>query len=138
MPMELMKRLLKRKGLHQAVMFTTFAGRGARGSIFMGVAQLRLVRCVCVQSRPGQLARRAFVSPAVTLLPHPRRHPRRAKSLPGKNDLARAYIKAGELWMDIGPWRGRQIARACARSMVGRHDPPVAIHGGRHGISRDS
>jgi len=101
MPMEADERLLKRKGLHQAVMFHDFAGRGARGSIFMGVAQLRLVRCVCVQSRPGQLARRAFVSPAVTLLPHPRRHPR-GRKLAGKMTWARAYIKAGELWMDIG------------------------------------
>ena len=51
-PMELMKRLLKKKGLHQAVMFHDVRwGADARGALPVGAAELGLVRRLRLQPR---------------------------------------------------------------------------------------
>ena len=52
-------------------------GRHARGPLAVGAAQLRLLRRLRLQPRPGHAARRAQLPPAGGLFPDPRRHVRR-------------------------------------------------------------
>ena len=52
---------------------------------------------------------------------------------------ARAYIKDGELWMDVGRGEVVKLPADGARRVVGGDDARVAVHGGRHGgSSRDT
>jgi L-fucose isomerase-like protein len=102
MPMEMMKRLLKRKNLHQAVMFHDVRW-GAQ----------HLGRFLWVLLNSGSCGAYAFNHDPDTLHgAHSYRQPSlyfptpggtlTGESLPGKMTWARAYIRAGELWMDIG------------------------------------
>ena len=59
-------------------------GRRARRALLVGAAQLRLVRRVRVQPRPGHAARRALLSPAVALLPDAGRHASPARACPAR------------------------------------------------------
>ncbi len=101
-PMELMKRILKKKGLHQAVMFHDVRW----GAIHEG-------RFLWVLLNSGSCGAYAFNHDPETLAgAHSYRQPSlyfptpggtlAGESLPGKMTWARSYIKGGVLWMDIG------------------------------------
>ena len=101
-PMEMMKRLLKTKGLHQAVMFHDVRW----GAMHEG-------RFLWVLLNSGSCGAYAFNHDAATLKgTHSYRQPSlyfptpggtfAGESLPGAMTWARAYIKGGALWMDVG------------------------------------
>ena len=102
MPMEMMKRLLREKGLHEAVMFHDVRW----GAMFEG-------RFLWVLLNSGSCGAYAFNHDPETLIGvHTYRQPSMyfptpggtfaGESLPGAMTWARAYIKDGVLWMDIG------------------------------------
>lgn len=102
MPMEMMKRLLKSKGLHQAVMFHDVRW----GAVHEG-------RFLWVLLNSGSCGAYAFNHDPNTLRGmHSYRQPAMyfptpggtfaGESLPGRMTWARAYIRNDELWMDIG------------------------------------
>jgi L-fucose isomerase-like protein len=101
-PMEMLKRLLKAKGLHQAVMFHDVRW----GAMHEG-------RFLWVLLNSGSCGAYAFNHDPDTLKGvHTYRQPAlyfptpggtfAGESLPGAMTWARAYIKEGTLWMDIG------------------------------------
>jgi len=101
-PMEMMKRLLKAKGLHQAVMFHDVRWGAKHEGRFLWVLL-----------NSGSCGAYAFNHDPNTLKgTHTYRQPAlyfptpggtfAGESLPGKMTWARAYIRNGELWMDIG------------------------------------
>jgi L-fucose isomerase-like protein len=101
-PMEMMKRLLKKKGLHQAVMFH---------DVRWGAVHERRFLWVLLNS--GSCGAYAFNHDAESLRgAHSYRQPSlyfptpggtlAGESLPGKMTWARAYVKGGVLWMDVG------------------------------------
>jgi L-fucose isomerase-like protein len=101
-PMEMMKRLLKAKGLHQAVMFHDVRW----GAMHEG-------RFLWVLLNSGSCGAYAFNHDPDTLKGvHSYRQPSlyfptpggtfAGESLPGAMTWARAYIKDGALWMDVG------------------------------------
>lgn len=102
MPMEMMKRLLKKKGLHQAVMFHDVRWGAEHAGRFLWVL-LNSGSCgaYAFNHDPDRLdgahsyrqPSLYFPTPGGTLT---------GESLPGKMTWARAYIRRGELWMDIG------------------------------------
>ena len=101
-PMEMLKRLLKDKGLHQAVMFHDVRWGAEHDGRFLWVLL-----------NSGSCGAYAFNHDPDTLQGvHSYRQPRQyfpvpggtfaGESLPGAITWARAYIKGGELWMDVG------------------------------------
>jgi L-fucose isomerase-like protein len=101
-PMEMMKRLLKAKGLHQAVMFHDVRW----GALHEG-------RFLWVLLNSGSCGAYAFNHDPETLAGvHSYRQPSlyfptpggtfAGESLPGAMTWARAYVKEGALWMDVG------------------------------------
>ncbi|MCC6907230.1 MAG: hypothetical protein IT430_04750 [Phycisphaerales bacterium] len=101
-PMEMMKRLLKAKGLHQALMFHDVRWGGEHEGRF-----------VWVLLNSGSCGAYAFNHDPDTLRGvHSYRQPAgyfpvpggtfAGESLPGKMTWARAYIRGGNLWMDVG------------------------------------
>jgi len=101
-PMELLKRLLKAKGLHQAVMFHDVRW----GALHEG-------RFLWVLLNSGSCGAYAFNHDPETLAGvHSYRQPSlyfptpggtfAGESLPGAMTWARAYVKGGALWMDVG------------------------------------
>jgi L-fucose isomerase-like protein len=102
LPMEMMKRLLKRKGLHQAVMFHDVRWGAEHEGRFLWVLL-----------NSGSCGAYAFNHDPDTLRGvHSYRQPSlyfptpggtfAGESLPGKMTWARAYIREETLWMDIG------------------------------------
>jgi L-fucose isomerase-like protein len=101
-PMEMLKRLLKDKGLHQAVMFHDVRWGAEHDGRFLWVL-LNSGSCgaYAFNHDPGTLRgvhsyrqpRQYFPVPGGTFA---------GESLPGAITWARAYIKGGELWMDVG------------------------------------
>ena len=112
MPMEMMKRLLKQKQLHQAVMFHDVRWGAVHDGRFLWVL-LNSGSCGAYafnhdpDSLRGAHSYRQpslyFPTPGGTLA---------GESLPGKMTWARAYIRAGELWMDIGQGEVVQLPEA--------------------------
>lgn len=101
-PMELMKRLLKEKGLHQAVMFHDVRWGATHEGRFLWVLL-----------NSGSCGAYAFNHDPETLRGvHSYRQPSlyfptpggtfAGESLPGEITWARAYVKGGALWMDVG------------------------------------
>jgi len=101
-PMEIMKRLLAKKGLHQAVMFHDVRWGGAHEG-----------RWLWVLLNSGSCGAYAFNHDPNTLGgTHSYRQPAgyfpipggtfAGESLPGKMTWARAYIKDDRVWMDVG------------------------------------
>jgi hypothetical protein len=101
-PMEMMKRLLQAKGLHQAVMFHDVRWGAEHGGRFLWVLL-----------NSGSCGAYAFNHDPDTLRGvHSYRQPSlyfptpggtfAGESLPGAMTWARAYIRGGELWMDVG------------------------------------
>ena len=108
MPMEMLKRLLKDKGLHQAVMFHDVRWGAEHDGRFLWVLL-----------NSGSCGAYAFNHDPGTLRGvHTYRQPSQyfpvsggtfaGESLPGAMTWARAYIKGGELWMDVG--KGEVVA----------------------------
>ena len=104
-PMEMMKRLLKEKGLHQAVMFHDVRWGGEHDDRF-----------VWVLLNSGSCGAYAFNHDPDTLEGvHSYRQPIgyfpvpggtfAGESLPGEITWSRCYINGGELWMDVGKGR---------------------------------
>jgi L-fucose isomerase-like protein len=102
LPMEMMKRLLKARGLHQAVMFHDVRWGAEHDGRFLWVLL-----------NSGSCGAYAFNHDPDTLRgAHTYRQPSlyfptpggtfAGESLPGKMTWARAYIRGGALWMDIG------------------------------------
>lgn len=102
LPMEMMKRLLKRKGLHQAVMFHDVRWGAEHEGRFLWVLL-----------NSGSCGAYAFNHDPDTLQGvHSYRQPSlyfptpggtfAGESLPGEMTWARAYIREETLWMDIG------------------------------------
>jgi L-fucose isomerase-like protein len=102
LPMEMMKRLLKKKGLHQAVMFHDVRWGAQHEGRFLWVLL-----------NSGSCGAYAFNHDPNTLQGvHTYRQPSlyfptpggtfAGESLPGKMTWARAYIRNDVLWMDIG------------------------------------
>jgi L-fucose isomerase-like protein len=102
LPMEMMKRLLKKKGLHQAVMFHDVRWGAEHEGRFLWVLL-----------NSGSCGAYAFNHDPDTLRGvHSYRQPSlyfptpggtfAGESLPGKMTWARAYIREEALWMDIG------------------------------------
>ena len=102
-PMELLKRLLKAKGLHQAVMFHDVRWGARHEGRFLWVL-LNSGSCgaYAFNHDPDTLKGAHSYRPALALFPDAGRHARGRGSLPGKMTWARAYLKQGVLWMDIG------------------------------------
>jgi L-fucose isomerase-like protein len=107
-PMELMKRLLLKKGLHQAVMFHDVRWGGKHDD-----------RWLWVLLNSGSCGAYAFNhDPNALRGVHSYRQPAgyfpipggtfAGESLPGKMTWARSYIKREELWMDVG--KGEVVA----------------------------
>jgi L-fucose isomerase-like protein len=101
-PMELMKRILKEKGLHQGVFFHDIRWGGRHEDRF-----------IWVLLNSGSSGAYAFNHDPDTLRGvHSFRQPSlyfptpggtfAGESLPGKITWARSYIRQGELWIDIG------------------------------------
>ncbi|MCZ7686911.1 MAG: hypothetical protein M5U28_52465 [Sandaracinaceae bacterium] len=101
-PMEMMKRLLKQKGLHQAVMFHDVRWGAEHDGRFLWVLL-----------NSGSCGAYAFNHDPETLAgAHTYRQPSMyfptpggtfaGESLPGPMTWARAYIRGGRLWMDVG------------------------------------
>ena len=100
--MEMMKRLLKAKGLHQAVIFHDVRWGAEHGGRFLWVLL-----------NSGSCSAYAFNHDPATLEGvHSYRQPAgyfptpggtfAGECLPGSITWARAYLKGGELWMDVG------------------------------------
>jgi L-fucose isomerase-like protein len=108
LPMEMLKRLLAAKGLHQAVMFHDVRWGAEHGGRFLWVL-LNSGSCgaYAFNHDPDSLAgahsyrqpRAYFPVPGGTLA---------GESLPGEITWARAYLKHEALWMDVG--RGEAVA----------------------------
>lgn len=101
-PMEMMKRLLKAKGLHQAVMFHDVRWGAEHDGRFLWVLL-----------NSGSCGAYAFNHDPNTLKGvHSYRQPAgyfpvpggtfAGESLPGKMTWARSYIRGGDMWMDVG------------------------------------
>jgi L-fucose isomerase-like protein len=103
-PMEMMKRLLKEKGLHQAVMFH---------DVRWGAKDPQSDRFLWVLLNSGSCGAYAMTHDPETLRGvHSYRQPSMyfptpggtfaGESLPGEMTWARAYIRGDKLWMDLG------------------------------------
>lgn len=107
-PMELMKRLLKKKGLHQAVMFHDVRWGGEHDGRFVWVL-LNSGSCgaYAFNHDPSTLKGVHSYRQAKTYFPVPG-GTFAGESMPGKVTWARAYMRGdGDLWMDVG--RGEVI-----------------------------
>ena len=101
-PMEMMKRLLKAKGLHQAVMFHDVRWGGEHEGRFLWVL-LNSGSCSAYpfNMNPDTLdGVHSYRQPAL-YFPTPG-GTFAGESLPGEITWSRCYIANGELWMDIG------------------------------------
>ncbi|MFW5921659.1 MAG: fucose isomerase [Polyangiales bacterium] len=101
-PMEMMKRLLKNKGLHQAVMFHDVRWGAEHDGRFLWVL-LNSGSCgaYAFNHDPDTLEGVHSWRQPATYFPTPG-GTFAGESRPGEMTWARAYIRAGELWMDIG------------------------------------
>ncbi len=101
-PMELMKRLLRKKRLHPAVMFHDVRWGGTHQGRWLWVL-LNSGSCgaYAFNHRPDTLAGVHSYRQPAGYFPIPG-GTFAGESLPGKVTWARAYIKNDELWMDVG------------------------------------
>ena len=131
--MEMMKRLLKEKGLHQAVMFHDVRWGAEHEGRFLWVL-LNSGSCgaYAFNHDPDTLRGAHSLPPAVALLPDAGRHVRRRE--PARRDDLGARVHQGRRALDgHRQGRGGEAAARGARRLVGRHDARVAVHGRRHG-----
>ena len=101
-PMEMMKRLLKAKGLHQAVMFHDVRwGAEHEGRFVWVLLNSGSCSAYAFNHDPNTLGGVHSYRQPVGYFPVPG-GTFAGESLPGEITWARAYIKDGELWMDLG------------------------------------
>lgn len=102
LPMEMLKRLLKDKGLHQAVMFHDVRWGAEHAGRFLWVL-LNSGSCgaYAFNHDPDSLKETHSYRQAAAYFPIPG-GTFTGESLPGNMTWARAYIKGDTLWMDIG------------------------------------
>jgi L-fucose isomerase-like protein len=101
-PMELMKRVLKEKGLHQAVMFHDVRWGAMHEGRFLWVL-LNSGSCGAYAMNHDPETLKGVHSYRQPSLYFPRPGGTFAgESLPGKMTWARTYLKGAELWMDVG------------------------------------
>src|SRR5215831_6989192 len=102
LPMELMKRLLKSKGLHQAVFFHDVRwGSEWEGRFLWVLLNSGSCGAYAFNHRPDTLEGvHSYRQPAL-YFPTPGGS-FAGESLPGEMTWARAYIKDGAVWMDVG------------------------------------
>jgi L-fucose isomerase-like protein len=107
-PMELMKRLLKKKGLHPGVMFHDVRWGGEHDGRWLWIL-LNSGSCgaYAFNHDPGSLRGVHSYRQPAGYFPIPG-GTFAGESLPGPMTWARAYLKSDELWMDIG--RGEVVA----------------------------
>ena len=131
-PMELMKRLLEAKGLPGAVMFHDVRWGAEHDGRFLWVL-LNSGSCgaYAFNHDVTSLQGRPQLPPAGRLLPRARRHLRRRQ--PARPDHLGPVLDRPHGPARHGPRPGRvgRPARRRPRSLVARHDPPVAVHGRR-------
>jgi L-fucose isomerase-like protein len=101
-PMELMKRLCERKGLHGGVMFHDVRWGGEHEGRFVWVL-LNSGSCgaYAFNHDPDSLRGAHSYRQDATYFPNPG-GTLTGESLPGKVTWARTYLKGGRLWMDVG------------------------------------
>ena len=101
-PMEMMKRLMKAKGLHQSVLFHDVRWGGEHDGRFVWVL-LNSGSCgaFAFNHQPDTLKGAHSYRQPSTYFPVPG-GTFAGESLPGDITWARAYLNGGELWMDIG------------------------------------
>ncbi len=102
MPMEMMKRLLQQKGLHEAVLFHDIRWGGEEQNRYLWVL-LNSGSCgaYAFNHNPDSLeGAHSYRQPAM-YFPNPG-GTFTGVSLPGKITWARAYLKDNQMWMDIG------------------------------------
>jgi L-fucose isomerase-like protein len=111
-PMELMKRLLKAKGLHQGVMFHDVRWGGEHEGRFVWVL-LNSGSCsaYAFNHRPDTLEGVHSYRQPAGYFPVPG-GTFTGESLPGRITWARAYIRDGMLWMDVGRGEVTQLPPA--------------------------
>jgi len=102
LPMELMKRLLKTKGLHQDVMFHDVRWGAEHDGRFVWVLlNSGSTSAYAFNHDPSSLRGvHSYRQPSL-YFPHPG-GTFAGESLPGKITWSRAYVRDGELWMDVG------------------------------------
>lgn len=108
-PMELMKRLLKLKGLHPAVMFhdVRWGGRIADGRFVWVLLNSGSCGAYAFNHDPGSLRGVHSYRQPAGYFPVPG-GTFAGESRPGKITWARAYLRGDALWMDVG--RGEALA----------------------------
>ncbi|MBV6422841.1 MAG: hypothetical protein NAOJABEB_00627 [Steroidobacteraceae bacterium] len=108
LPMEMMKRLLKAKGLHQAVFFHDIRWGGEHEGRFLWVLlNSGSSGAYAFNHDPDSLRGVHSYRQPSTYFPVPG-GTFAGESLPGDVTWSRAYLRGGELWMDIG--RGSVVA----------------------------
>ena len=132
-PMELMKRLLEGKGLHQAVMFhdVRWGGR-ARRAASSGCCSTRAVcGAYAFNHDPDTLQGVHSYRQPAGYFPIPG-GTFAGESLPGHDHLGARLHQATTScgWTSAGA-RSVQLPADGPRRLVGGHDPPVAVHGRR-------
>ena len=107
-PMELMKRLLEAKGLHQAVMFHDVRwGAMHEGRFLWVLLNSGSSSAYAFNHDPGSLRGvHSYRQPSL-YFPHAG-GTFTGESLPGKITWSRAYVRNDELWMDVG--KGEVVA----------------------------
>jgi L-fucose isomerase-like protein len=107
-PMELMKRLLAARGLHQAVMFHDIRwGATHQGRFLWVLLNSGSSSAYAFNHDPDSLRGvHSFRQPSL-YFPHPG-GTFAGESLPGPITWARAYVRKDELWMDVG--KGHVVA----------------------------
>ncbi|MGH9899991.1 MAG: fucose isomerase [Pyrinomonadaceae bacterium] len=112
-PMEMMKRLLKAKGLHQAVMFHDVRWGAQHDGRFLWVL-LNSGSCgaYAFNHNPDTLESVHSYRQPTAYFPTPG-GTFTGESLAGRMTWARAYIKEGALWMDVG--RGEVVKLPAAK-----------------------
>lgn len=137
-PMELMKRVLKAKGLHQATIFHDVRWGGEHDGRF-----------IWVLLNSGSCSSYAFNHDPDTLKGvHSYRQPSgyfpvpggtfAGESLPGEITWSRAYIKGGELWMDVGRGEVVKLPDAKRDEWWQGTNPEWPLMTADLGISRDT
>ena len=137
-PMELMKRILKARGLHQATFFHDVRWGGEHEGRF-----------IWVLLNSGSSGAYAFNhNPDSLEGVHSYRQPKgyfpipggtfAGESLPGAITWSRAYIKGGELWMDVGKGEVVKLPDAKRDEWWNSTNPQWPLMTADLGISRDT
>ncbi|MBI2390545.1 MAG: fucose isomerase [Deltaproteobacteria bacterium] len=149
LPMEMLKRLLKKKGLHEAVMFHDVRWGAEAPDPVRAARSDGSGRFLWVLLNSGSCGAYAFNHDPDSLRgAHSWRQPRlyfptpggsfAGESLPGAMTWARAYIKGGKLWMDVGKGEVVKLPPAVRDDWWSGTTPEWPFMAADMGISRDT